>query len=269
MEAKRIPAWERLSHAYIAASPNEAARSDEAMTLAAALMCESDGEARPCGHCAACRKTFAGIHPDIITVSPGLDSQGRKRREMLVDTVRSIAAGAVVVPNEGRRKVYIIEDADTMNIQAQNALLKLLEEPPESVAFILCAANPALLLPTVRSRCELIRINSDAAEGDEAAADARALLARLAAKSPPDLLAWCCENEGMDSRRCAAMLRAAREALADVLRGTGGVSIPRADCAYLDALLARCCEYLRLNVGVRSVMGLIAVDGIRNEGKND
>lgn len=179
MEAKRIPAWERLSHAYIAASPNEAARSDEAMTLAAALMCESDGEARPCGHCAACRKTFAGIHPDIITVSPGLDSQGRKRREMLVDTVRSIAAGAVVVPNEGRRKVYIIEDADTMNTQAQNALLKLLEEPPESVAFILCAANPALLLPTVRSRCELIRINSDAAEGDEAAADARALLSRL------------------------------------------------------------------------------------------
>ena len=146
-----------------------------------------------------------------------------------MDTVRSIAAGAVVVPNEGRRKVYIIEDADTMNTQAQNALLKLLEEPPESVAFILCAANPALLLPTVRSRCELIRINSDAAEGDEAAADARALLARLAAKSPPDLLAWCCENEGMDSRRCAAMLRAAREVLADVLRGTGGVSIPRAE----------------------------------------
>lgn len=196
MEAKRIPAWERLSHAYIAASPNEAARSDEAMTLAAALMCESDGEARPCGHCAACRKTFAGIHPDIITVSPGLDSQGRKRREMLVDTVRSIAAGAVVVPNEGRRKVYIIEDADTMNTQAQNALLKLLEEPPESVAFILCAANPALLLPTVRSRCELIRINSDAAEGDEAAADARALLSRLAAKSPPDLLALVLRERG-------------------------------------------------------------------------
>ena len=270
MDKLRIPGGAKLAHAYIAASMNANTRAELGRTLAAAMLCEDDAAPqKPCGHCRACRKTLLGIHPDVITVAPGLDSQGRKRREMTVDQVRAVAATAAVMPNEGRRKAYVIEDADTMNTQAQNALLKLLEEPPESVAFILCAANPALLLPTVRSRCELIRINSDAAEGDEAAADARALLARLAAKSPPDLLAWCCENEGMDSRRCAAMLRAAREVLADVLRGTGGVSIPRADCAYLDALLARCCEYLRLNVGVRSVMGLIAVDGIRNEGKND
>lgn len=263
MEAKRIPAWERLSHAYIAASPNEAARSDEAMTLAAALMCESDGEARPCGHCAACRKTFAGIHPDIITVSPGLDSQGRKRREMLVDTVRSIAAGAVVVPNEGRRKVYIIEDADTMNTQAQNALLKLLEEPPESAAFILEAANASLLLPTVRSRCEMIRANADAEASPEAESDARELLGALASGSRGELLLWCTANEGMDSRRCAAMFSAAREKLADVLLGKSEFSLEPGYVAYLDALLARCGEYLRQNVGVKGVLGLLAVDGIQ------
>ena len=66
----------------------------------------------------------------------------------------------------------------------------------------------------------------------------------------------------MDSRRCAAMLRASREALADVLRGRGKIRLARGDCAALDALFARGCEYLRLNVSVKSVLGLIAVDAI-------
>ena len=166
------------------------------------------------------------------------------------------------MPNEGRAKAYIVEDADTMNPQAQNAFLKLLEEPPERVSFILAAANPALLLATVRSRCETLRVNADAAEGEEAAADASALLDVIAKGSPTALLEWCTANEGMDSRRCEAMLRSAREALADVLRERGGIKLERGRCAYLDALFSRCCDYLRRNVSVRSVMGLIAVDGI-------
>ena len=148
-----------------------------------------------------------------------LDSQGRRKREIGVDVIRSVAENAPVMPNEGRAKAYIVEDADTMNPQAQNAFLKLLEEPPERVSFILAAANPALLLATVRSRCETLRVNADAAEGEEAAADASALLDVIAKGSPTALLEWCTANEGMDSRRCEAMLRSAREALADVLRG--------------------------------------------------
>ena len=263
MDTFRIPGGARLAHAYIAASMNEAARSSLARSLAAAMLCEDDSaEYRPCGRCRACRKVSAGIHPDVISAGPELDSQGRKRREILVDQIRAIAAAAAVVPNEGRRKVYVIADADTMNTQAQNALLKLLEEPPESAAFILCAANPGLLLPTVRSRCELLRANADAEVTDEAAADARALLEKLALGKRSELLLWCTGSEGMDSRRCAAMLSAAREALADVLLGKSDVKLSAARCAYLDALLARCSEYLRRNVGVKSVLGLIAVDGI-------
>ena len=250
MEKLVIPGGTRLAHAYIVASPNEAERMEYAARLAAAMLCEREDGARPCGVCRACRKTLAGIHPDVVRVTAELDSQGRRKREIGVDVIRSVAENAPVMPNEGRAKAYIVEDADTMNPQAQNAFLKLLEEPPERVSFILAAANPALLLATVRSRCETLRVNADAAEGEEAAADASALLE------------WCTANEGMDSRRCEAMLRSAREALADVLRERGGIKLERGRCAYLDALFSRCCDYLRRNVSVRSVMGLIAVDGI-------
>ena len=204
MDKLRIPGGAKLAHAYIAASMNADTRAELGRTLAAAMLCEDDAAPqKPCGHCRACRKTLLGIHPDVITVAPGLDSQGRKRREMTVDQVRAVAATAAVMPNEGRRKAYVIEDADTMNTQAQNALLKLLEEPPESAAFILEAANASLLLPTVRSRCEMIRANADAEASPEAESDARELLGALASGSRGELLLWCTANEGMDSRPCS------------------------------------------------------------------
>lgn len=266
METFSIPGGTKLAHAYISASMNEEARNSLAVRLAAAMLCEDGAAAyKPCGKCRACRKVLEGIHPDVITVTAALDSQGRKKREITVDQVRSVAASAPVMPNEGNGKAYIIQDADTMNLQAQNALLKLLEEPPESASFILCAANPQQLLPTVRSRCELIRTNADALESDEAASDAMELLGKLAGGSRGELLLWCTSNEGMDSRRCAAMLRAAREKLADVLLGKARVSLTAGQSAYLDALLRRCSEYLRQNVGVKSVLSLIAVDGIAQE----
>ena len=213
MEALRIQGGTELAHAYIAASMNEEARLGLARTLAAAMLCEADGVERPCGRCRACRKSLAGNHPDIVLVSAGLDSQGRKRREMTVDQVRGLVSDAQVMPNEGRRKVFILADAGIMNRQAQNALLKLLEEPPANTAFILCAENPALLLPTVRSRCEL--------------------------------------------------LRAAREKLADILLGKSEISLTGPQAARTDALLERCGSYLAQNVGVKSVMALLAVDGIQ------
>ena len=263
MEALSIPASARLGHAHIAVSANEDARNRLGSLLAAALLCESDAEAKPCGHCRACRKTLAGIHPDIIKIAPALDSQGRKKREITVDQIRGMVAAAQVVPNEGRRKVFLMEDADSMNRQAQNALLKLLEEPPRTAAFVLCCANERQLLDTVRSRCELLRANEDAAEGEEAVSDALALLEHLASGSRTELLLWCSDNEGMDSRRCAAMLRAAREKLADVLLDRGAVRLSGEESARLDALFERCSEYLRRNVGVKSVLGLVAVDGIQ------
>ena len=129
MDKLVIKPGERVSHAYIVASASEEARRETAQRLAAAMLCESDGE-RPCGECRHCRKVFAGIHPDVISVAPGVDDKGRKRREILVDQVRFISADAQVMPNEARVKVYVVHDADRMNAAAQNALLKLLEDRP-------------------------------------------------------------------------------------------------------------------------------------------
>ena len=249
MDKLVIKPGERVSHAYIVASASEEARRETAQRLAAAMLCESGGD-RPCGECRHCRKVFAGIHPDVISVAPGVDDKGRKRREILVDQVRFISADAQVMPNEARVKVYVVHDADRMNAAAQNALLKLLEEPPASAAFVLC-------------RCVLIRRNADAAEDEQSAADALALLSALAAGDRVSLLKWEFGSEDMDPRRAAAMINAAREELADILRGEGRVSIPAPRCVGLDALFAKCSAMLRLNVSVRHVFGLIAVGGVR------
>jgi hypothetical protein len=149
-----------FSHAYIVSGSAEYARN-----LAAALVCSSDG-ARPCGVCPHCRKALresdklGGIHPDIITISP---LEGKAA--ISVDQIREVTSSAVVAPNEAATRVFVIEDADTMNASCQNALLKLLEEPPAHVALILRASEPGALLPTVRSRCRIVyEDDADAAQ---------------------------------------------------------------------------------------------------------
>ena len=144
---------EHLMHSYIVASQSEQARDRLSLDLAAAMLCRSDG-VRPCRTCRDCRKVYDGVHPDVIYVAPDPDA---KVPTIKVDQIRSIAATAYILPSEAEKKVYVLRQADTMNLSAQNAFLKLLEEPPQSAAFILAAASPELLLPTVRSRCALLR----------------------------------------------------------------------------------------------------------------
>ena len=147
---------EKLSHAYIVSSASENARMGKAFYLAEKMLCQSEGE-RPCGVCRDCRKVKARVHPDLAVVERITDDKGKQKKEILVDQVRAMGADAYVLPNEAAEKVYIIKDADTMNEQAQNAALKILEEPPKGVHFILCVSNPERLLVTVRSRCVLVR----------------------------------------------------------------------------------------------------------------
>lgn len=260
MENVYLKRGEHASHAYISASPSESERGRTARGLATALLCEDSGD-RPCGRCRACRKSLSGIHPDIISIAPAQDPEGRKKRGITVDQVRSVVADAQVMPNEAAKKVYIFDDADTMNSSAQNAMLKLLEEPPESAAFILCAANPELLLPTVRSRCALIRINADSEEDESARAAARGMLDALNANERRALLEWSASAGNMDARAASAMFRAVREALADELAGRGALGIPPRRCLELDRLFSRCTAYLQVNTGVKHVLGLVAVSG--------
>ena len=137
-------------HAYIFEGAPGLFKHNAAQLFAAALTCLSPASA-PCGQCAACVKSKSGTNPDIIHVNSG------SKKSISVDTIRGLLSDAYVKPFEANKKVYIIEDAPSMTEQAQNAFLKLLEEPPAYAVFILIASNSAMLLQTVLSRCSIIR----------------------------------------------------------------------------------------------------------------
>ena len=133
----------RASHFYLISGPAGSGKKTLARLLSAALLCrEAD---KPCLTCPACRKVLSGAHPDCITVTDP------EHKNVAVRIVREARADMYVVPNEGLRKIYIFPQE--MGIEGQNALLKILEEPPEYGVFILLSNNPEKLLPTVRSRC--------------------------------------------------------------------------------------------------------------------
>ena len=164
MEAFHFSSVSAIGHAYIVSSSSREDAVRAARQLANAAVC-MNGHDIPCGVCRGCRKAASGVHPDIIPVTRLTDRNGNLRRELTVDQVRELSADVQVMPNEAERKVYIIEEAELMNPNAQNAALKLLEEPPSTVIFLLCAVNPQLLLETVRSRCRMLNI----AGGEDAA----------------------------------------------------------------------------------------------------
>ena len=110
-----------LSHALLFSGSGD--RLSAARFAAAAMECQS-GRGRPCGACAACRKVFADIHPDVVTV------RDEAHKNLSVDTIRQMRADAYVQPNEGARKVYIFPDCGILTEQDQNVLLKLVEEGP-------------------------------------------------------------------------------------------------------------------------------------------
>lgn len=141
-----------LSHAYIISGPAGSGRHTLARLLAAAMLCASPGE-KPCGRCAPCLKVKKGLHPDVSVITGPEEG-----KPIAVDQVRALRSDACIRPNEGERKVYLLEGADQMNASAQNAMLKLLEEGPRFAAFLLLARNPGALLETVRSRCEEIAL---------------------------------------------------------------------------------------------------------------
>lgn len=138
-------------HAYIFEGERGVGSYEAAQLFAAALVCENKRNA-PCGVCSSCLMASADTHPDILYIKP---SDGKKN--ISVETIRSVVSDAYTKPYESGRKVYIIAYGDDMNEQAQNAFLKVLEEPPEYAVFVILAENHEALLQTVRSRCVQIR----------------------------------------------------------------------------------------------------------------
>jgi DNA polymerase-3 subunit delta' len=107
----------------------------------------------PCGVCESCRRIAAGTHPEVLVVRPA----SQKGQNISVDQAREIRRNAALRPKLGTRRVYLIPNAEAFNEDSANALLKTLEEPSPFLTLILCAPNPSLVLPTVRSRCQIVR----------------------------------------------------------------------------------------------------------------
>lgn len=135
----------RIAHFYLISGPAGSGKRTLARLLAAAILCTEPG--KPCCQCAACKKVLSNVHPDLITVDD------TDHVNLPVEVVRNARADMYIRPNEAEHKIYLFPRAQNMRVEAQNALLKILEEPPSYGVFILLTDNPQAMLPTVRSRC--------------------------------------------------------------------------------------------------------------------
>jgi len=153
----------RLASSFLFAGPSGIGKRTFALKLAQAMLCQTRAESLldPCGTCPSCRQVMAGTHPDVDLVAKPADKSfiplelliGEREHRRQEGLCHNIA----VKPSLGGRRIAIINDADFLNAEGANALLKTLEEPPPRSVLILIGTSPAKQLPTIRSRCQLIR----------------------------------------------------------------------------------------------------------------
>lgn len=145
---------DKVSHAYILNGEKGAGKKMLANLFATTLLCEKAGP-DPCNECHSCRQAESGNHPDIIRVTH------EKPNTISVDDIREQVNNTILIkPYQGPYKIYIIPQADMMSVQAQNALLKTIEEPPEYAVIMLLTENADTLLPTIASRCVMLKLRN-------------------------------------------------------------------------------------------------------------
>lgn len=156
---KNAIAADKVSHAYILNGPDKSGKMMLAKAFAQTLQCEKGGT-EPCMECHSCKQAMSGNQPDIIYV------RHEKPNTISVDDIRTqINNDIVVKPYSSKRKIYIVDEAEKMNPQAQNALLKTIEEPPAYATLLLLTTNADTFLPTILSRC--VRLNLKAVRDEK------------------------------------------------------------------------------------------------------
>ena len=248
--------------ALLLVGPGSVGKTTLALDLAAGILCHAgDPDARPCGACRSCRLIDAGAHQDLHRLAP--EGPGRQVRigdhhDPEPGTVRHLLRELARLPVEGAHRVAIVEGAHRLNEDAQNALLKTLEEPPPGATLILCADEPERLLPTVRSRTAVLRLGPVgpramegllAEHGVEAPRSAR--LARLADGRPGLAIALAAAPEAV----------AAREELARSLLDLAGLGTADRLLAGRH-LLARAADLVRIDGVPGESPAPIAADGV-------
>ena len=217
------------AHAVLIHGPAGAGHLALGLLLAQARLCEqppAGASGLPCGRCRACHLVGTRVHPDLLIVIPDLlrvqlgwvddedsklhKSEAKPSKEIRVDQVRQAIAWSQQTSGRGQGKVLLLHPADALNGAAANALLKTLEEPPGTLRLLLTSADPERLLPTVRSRCQRLRLPLPALEAastwlrEQGVADPAPLL-RAAGGSPLEALAWA--GEGLDADWLASLPR--------------------------------------------------------------
>ena len=247
----------KLSHAYIASG----ALAD---SLAMSAVCSGVGK-RPCMKCTHCDKSSRGLHPDITIIK-----KQDKKREIRIEQIRELKTDVIVVPNEADKKAYVINDADSMNENAQNALLRMLEEPPSHAVFILKTSSPAQLLQTVRSRCvELKSKTADTQPDSEITELVKSFFSALS-KGDLELVKLMFRLEKLDKELFDVFLTAARDQAAEKLRisSPDGTAVARDILSHTERILAKAGEYLDLNVSTGHISGMIcaSICELRSQG---
>lgn len=203
------------------------------MALAQAWLCEAAVSPRPCGRCGGCRLVQSHTHPDLhvrlpeeLALAVGwpvtVDEKRKPSRQIRIDEVRAAIDWIVTTSARGVGKVLVLHPADTMNPSAASALLKTLEEPPRGARLLLSVADPALLMPTVRSRCQVLRLPAPGRAvarewlAGQGVADAQVLLDATADR-PLDALQW--HREGVTAAAWSGLPLAVSRGQASPLSG--------------------------------------------------
>ncbi len=232
---------QQRSHALLVQAPQGVGALEFMLALAQAWLCEDEGEGhdKPCGHCGSCHLVRSRAHPDLRLLLPealrvslgwaeaGEDGDGgrgkaKPSRQIRIGEVRGAIDWVVQTSSRGRAKVMLLHPAEAMNLQAASALLKTLEEPPGRARLVLGTRDPALLLPTLRSRCQRIGLVPPPSEmasrwlAERGVADAPLLLA--AAGGAP-LGAQALAAAGIDAALWASLPRAVSQGRATAFHG--------------------------------------------------
>lgn len=189
-----------VAHAYLVSGPAQIGKQTLARTFAQALLC-TDGRTRPCGRCRACHLVGESHHPDFLVLDMAWQEANlpdkRSAQSISVDAVRQINAELARRPHEGAWKVLLVPNAEELTLQAANAFLKTLEEPPAFVVILLTTRDPELVLPTIRSRCQFVPLAPLPSEQVEQALRARWGVAqekaRLLARLSEGRVGWAVE----------------------------------------------------------------------------
>jgi DNA polymerase-3 subunit delta' len=144
----------RVPHALLFSGPQGIGKKQAALATAAAFLCLEPKDGIACGECASCKALAAGTHPDFFAVLP--ETSGKAARSVKIEQIRDMRGMIARAPKFSTRRAVLLDDAETMNDAAANALLKTLEEPPGDTLFLLVTGARQALLPTIVSRCMIV-----------------------------------------------------------------------------------------------------------------